>query len=91
MLFGIYRQPSTSIIDFVVELSSLFTNLNNTTVADNPIIAGDFNIDLLPNKCPDFTNLLLSYTAYPTVFYPTRINKNSKSLIDNFFVNCNYF
>ena len=33
---------------------------------------------------------MLSHTAYPTIFYPTRITKNSKSLIDNFFVNCNY-
>ena len=90
MLFEIYRPPSTSIIVFVVELSSLLTNLNNTTVTDNLIIAGDFNIDLLSNKCPDFTNFLLSYAAYLTIFYPNRITKNSKSLIDNFVVNCNY-
>ena len=45
MLFEIYRLPSTSIIDFVDELSSLLTNLNNTTVTDNLIIAGDINID----------------------------------------------
>ena len=79
MVFGIYRPPSTFIIDFVVDLSSVLTNLNNTTVTDNPIIAGDFNIDLLSNKCPDFTNLLLSYATYATyltIFYPTRITKN---------------
>ena len=69
MLLGIYRPPSTSIIDFVVELSSLLTNRNKTTVANNLIIAGDFNIDSLSNKCPDFTNLLLSYIAYPTIFF----------------------
>ena len=75
MLFKIYRPPSTSIIDFVVELSFLLTNPNNTTVTDNLIIAGDFNFDLLSNKCLDFTNLLLSYTAYPTIFYPNHITK----------------
>ena len=34
--------------------------------------------------------MLISYAAYPTIIYPTRIAKNSKSLIDNFFVNRNY-
>ena len=40
MHFGIYRPPSTFIIDFVVELSFLLTNLCNTTATDNLIIAG---------------------------------------------------
>ena len=56
MRIGICRPPSTSVIDFFVELSSLLTNLNNTNVTDNLIIASDFNIDLPSNKCPNSLN-----------------------------------
>ena len=90
MLFGINRPPSTSILDFIVELSSLLTNLNNTTVIDNLIIAGDFNIDLLSNICPDFTTCC--YLMYCLSFYFLSYSYYHKFKIINitFFVNCIY-
>ena len=52
---------------------------------------GDFNIDLL--KCEtsqishDFLTALQSCYLIPTVDKPTRVYRNSATLIDNIFVN----
>ena len=46
-------------------------------------ITGDFNIDLLTPDNKDFHHLLLSHNIYPTIFYTTRVAKNSATLIDN--------
>ncbi len=88
MLIAIYRPPSTSIKDFLTELASLLCCLDKYSKDFDLCLVGDFNINLLANNCPDFTNLLLSYSLYPTIFHPTHIRGNSKSLIDNFFTNC---
>ena len=52
---------------------------------------GDFNIDLLKSQVCHFAqNFLLtlqSYTFTPTIDKPTRIHRNSATLIDNIFVN----
>ena len=59
---------------------------------DNPIyVMGDFNIDLLKSEsCNHAQKLLLSLQSYhliPTIDKPTRVYKNSATLIDNIFVN----
>ena len=57
----------------------------------NLYVIGDFNIDLL--KCEtskfshDFLLTLQSFYLIPTVDKPTRVPRNSASLIDNIFVN----
>ena len=60
--------------------------------SNKPIyIMGDFNIDLLKSQVCHFAqNFLLtlqSYTFAPTIDKPTRIHRNSATLIDNIFVN----
>ena len=55
---SIYRSPSTSIADCVVELQTVFSGLLSLT--EHVIIVGDLNIDLLPSVSGvvSYTNLL---------------------------------
>ncbi|CAB3996990.1 RNA-directed DNA polymerase from mobile element jockey-like, partial [Paramuricea clavata] len=52
---------------------------------------GDFNINLLASDtCKDAQNFLFSLQSLglmPTIDKPTRIYKNSATLIDNIFIN----
>ena len=54
-------------------------------------LVGDFNIDLLKfshnSLTSDFYNSLLSYAYLPFILQPTRISKDSYTLIDNIFFN----
>ena len=54
-------------------------------------IMGDFNISLLNvetcNFIKDFLLSLQSYSFFPTIDKPTRVNNNSATLIDNIFAN----
>ena len=54
-------------------------------------LMGDFNIDLLKCEISDYShNFLLSlqcYSFFPVIDKPTRVYKNSATLIDNIFVN----
>ena len=60
------------------------------------IIAGDFNIDLTKydknRDTSDFLNSLLVNNFMPMIILPTRITKNSSTLIDHIFYRegCNY-
>ena len=62
-----------------------------TSLNKNVFIMGDFNIDLL--KCEtsqishDFLMSLQSCYLIPTVDKPTRVHRNSATLIDNIFLN----
>ena len=54
-------------------------------------ILGDYNLDLLKLECSnyshDFLKCLQSCYMIPTIDKPTRVRKNSATLIDNIFVN----
>ena len=62
-----------------------------TTVNKAVYVMGDFNIDLLKceksNFSHDFLLSLQSCYLIPTVDKPTRVHRNSATLIDNIFVN----
>lgn len=64
------------------------TQLN---IADNTLITGDFNIDVLPNAtpCTAFSNLLNDLSLVQLIDKPTRITDNSESCIDLIVVNNN--
>ena len=53
--------------------------------------SGDFNIKLLNcniyKNTFDYVDILYSRTFFPTIYSPTRITSNSKTLIDNIFCN----
>ncbi|XP_065642863.1 uncharacterized protein LOC136074468 [Hydra vulgaris] len=55
------------------------------------IFLGDFNINLLnydsSNDVSDFLDSMCSYSLFPFITQPTRITPQSKSLIDNIFLN----
>ena len=52
---------------------------------------GDYNINLLNvdihNLSSEFLNLMYSFAFFPVINKPTRISKNTSSLIDNIFCN----
>ena len=89
VLFIVYRPPSFSVKDCIDEFAFLLLSLHKFSVNADLSVAGDFIINLLKNKSHDFTNLLLSLNKYPTFFHATHITKTSRSLLDNFFTNCN--
>lgn len=87
---SIYRSPNGDFEAFVDGLSAM---LENTYHANNKIIlCGDVNINLLENNKQTQTliNLLSEYNMTPTILEPTRITHNTKTCIDNIFVNFTY-
>ena len=54
-------------------------------------LCGDVNVDLLRYSCHDATNncidQLYSYGLHPLIMRPTRITKESATIIDNIFTN----
>lgn len=55
------------------------------------VVCGDFNIDLLKSdehkKTAIFVNNMFSLSLYPLIIKPSRIKRDSATLIDNIFVN----
>lgn len=60
----------------------------------NIIITGDFNINLKHGNLCKYTNTFLqiieNYNIYPIIKKPTRITKQSSTVIDNIFTNLQY-
>ena len=87
----VYRHPSMSIDNFNKNfLTPLLEKLSkepNKTI----FLLGDFNIDLLKfdscNNTKSFIDELSSNFLLPQILLPTRISRNSKTLIDNIFCN----
>ena len=54
-------------------------------------VCGDLNIDLLKSndhkKTAEFIDTMFSFGFYPLIIKPSRITKDSATLIDNIFVN----
>ncbi|HKU83279.1 MAG TPA: hypothetical protein VJP58_04485, partial [Candidatus Nitrosocosmicus sp.] len=84
--------PSSSTSSFLSQLKEFLQRLSTYKNADICIL-GDFNIDLLKylshDPSSEFLNLMLSFGLTPTISKPTRITKESKTLIDNIFTNIN--
>ena len=83
----IYRSPSGNFQYFIDNLEKILNMIyNNSTEI---IICGDFNINyLIYSTHKQLLDLLLaSYGLSSTVQFPTRIQNNSYSAIDNIFIN----
>ena len=85
----IYRPPDTSVNDFNEYVNSLLSKAK----AEKKIIhiLGDFNINLLNadshSGTQNFLDIMYSSSLLPTITKPTRVTKNSATLIDNIFSN----
>lgn len=95
VLGNIYRPPyennnSRNVGQFIAELDPVLAEITKSNRFC--IIAGDYNINLLQigNKrhYNDFLDLMISHSLFPKITLPTRLGRNSCSLIDNIF--CNY-
>ena len=96
ILGNIYRPPhdnnnKENVLTFVSELNPILSRLSENN--RDFVMAGDYNINLLHinhvNKehFSDFLDLMLGYSMFPKITFPTRFsdNGNTCSLIDNIF------
>jgi hypothetical protein len=85
----IYRPPNEGLDLFNQELDILLSQLSRSN--HEIFLAGDYNIDLLKVKTHlptrTFFNTLTSHRFLPTILRPTRITKDTATLIDNVFTN----
>lgn len=83
----VYRTPGSCIDKFSKTISEMLEKHNEKFT----FVCGDFNIDLLKSnehtKTSEFVNTMFSLGFYPLILKPTRITKDSASLIDNIFIN----
>ena len=83
----IYRTPGTCIDQFNKKIYELYERHHDKVI----LVCGDFNIDLMKfndhTKTTDFVNLMFSLSFYPLIVKPSRITKDSLTLIDNIFIN----
>ena len=85
----LYRPPNTDMKAFNEYLNSILLK----TKAEKKLlyILADFNINLLNadghGATQDFLDIMCSNSLLPTITKPTRVTKNSATLIDNIFTN----
>jgi hypothetical protein len=72
---------------FLSEFSEFLSHVDKIVPNAFLFIAGDFNINLFSSNSSEFSNLLLTVNAYPTIYLPTRITPTACTLIDNIFTN----
>ena len=85
----VYRPPNTDITEFNEIVSDLLRKLKAEKKYVH--IMGDVNINLInmdkhAATC-DFVDTMLEHGMIPTISKPTRVTKNSATLIDNIFTN----
>ena len=90
ILGNIYRPPRELAENYEVFNAKLEEAISTIQYANQVLLIGDFNIDLLKvNDKPhvnDFFDMLLSGGFIPKITLPTRVTDQSKTLIDNCFV-----
>ena len=87
-IVGLYRPPSTSLVDFNAIFFNMFIeNDRNKLIA----IMGDFNIDTLApafsNQVNHFLDEIKSLHLMPLINIPTRITELSATCIDHVYIN----
>ena len=87
IIFCVYKSPSGNFDYFLSKLDNIFNSLHNYKTEF--IICGDININYLEtnNKNKQLDNLLGTYNLIGTIYFPTRIAKNSVTLMDSIFIN----
>lgn len=84
-----YRPPTGNLDTFFEILTETLEICHNNFKKYKIILCGDFNINLeqVNNITQAFQTLLISHNLSQTIFSSTRITKNSRSLLDNIFIN----
>ena len=86
---NIYRAHRTDVDSFNSDLSNCLDRIS----LENKLcyISGDFNLDILQydtiNRVNTFVNNFYSHDMFPLIDRPTRIVKNSATILDNIFTN----
>lgn len=85
-VLAVYRAPAGKIDIFFKQLESLLTYVFSK--AKTIVILGDFNINFLTDNSnkADFVHIMSTFNLTCVVNFPTRVTDNSKSLIDNIFI-----
>jgi len=85
-IIAIYRAPSGNFDLFLSKLDAVLRNLYTATL--EYILCGDINIDYLTDsdRKSQLDALLTTYNLTSRVNFPTRIQKNSATAIDNIFI-----
>lgn len=90
---NIYRPPNSNIDIFLQDLELILKKLDCKEFknAEEILISGDFNINVLShlNHAPTnrFLSLMLTHSFMPTITLPSRISENTATCIDNIFSN----
>ena len=90
---NIYRPPNSNIDIFLLALELILKKLDCKEFknAEEILISGDFNINVLShlNHAPTnrFLSLMLTHSFMPTITLPSRISENTATCIDNIFSN----
>jgi exonuclease III len=83
-IITLYRAPTGTFDYFLNKLDHILSKYNT-----DYIICGDINVNNLENnsKKVQLDDMLRMNNLKSTVYFPTRIAKNSATLIDNIFIN----
>ena len=83
----IYRSPSGDFQYFINTLEKILSKIHNNS--NDIILCGDFNINYYINSTfkQSLNSLVTSYGLSSIITFPTRIQKKSRTIIDNIFIN----
>ena len=94
ILSSLYRPPNSSEKEFLKNYKK-FLNKFTQQEQERLIIGTDHNMDLLKQEIhpptKDFIDLNIDYGLLPTITKPTRITRNTATLIDNIIVGKNFY
>jgi hypothetical protein len=87
----VYRSPNCNFQYFIKGLDNLIRKIYKTDV--QLIIYGDININYLmeSKEKQEVNNVLNSYNLVSVINFPTRVRNNSRSAIDNIFLDTTQF
>ena len=85
----VYRHPTPKHENFISALNESIMKITKTN--QTFYLCGDFNVNISPESsnpsANDFLNMILGNSSFPTITIPTRVTKNSKTIIDNIITN----
>jgi exonuclease III len=90
-IITIYRSPDCNFQNFIKELDNIINKIYKPGI--QLIICGDININYLieSKEKQELNNIQNSYNLVSVINFPTRIKNNSRSAIDNIFLDTTQF